>query len=105
MVPTPFLVSKPSGMTEDDAPASAYLRAVPNCSAGFVYTERGKSTKSSSVPINQHVRNVFDPSMCEKSVHEWAMIFPAEIQALANQYERGQTSLCGLFLTTVKEAI
>ena len=38
-----FLVNKPSGMSEDEAPASAYLRAVPNCTAGFVYTERGDS--------------------------------------------------------------
>ena len=40
-----FLVDKPSGMSEDEAPASAYLRAVPSCTAGFVYTERGTSTK------------------------------------------------------------
>ena len=40
-----FLVNKPSGMTEADAPASAYLRAMPNCTASFVYTERGTSTK------------------------------------------------------------
>ena len=30
-----FLVNKPSGMSEDDAPASAYLRAVPSCTAGL----------------------------------------------------------------------
>ena len=30
-----------SGMSEEEAPASAYLRAVPKCVAGFVYTERG----------------------------------------------------------------
>ena len=36
-----FLVNKPSGMSDDEAPASAYLRAVPSCTAGFVYTERG----------------------------------------------------------------
>ena len=29
-----FLVNKPSGMSEGEAPASAYLRAVPNCTAG-----------------------------------------------------------------------
>ena len=40
-----FLINKPSSMTEDEAPASAYLRSVPNCSAGFVYSERGGSTK------------------------------------------------------------
>ena len=39
-----------------------------------------------------------------KPVNEWEMSFPTEIQALANQYERGQTSLCGLFSSTVKEA-
>ena len=32
-----FLVDKPSNMTREDAPASAYLRAVPNCSLSFVY--------------------------------------------------------------------
>jgi hypothetical protein len=40
-----FLVDKPNGMSEDDEPASAYLRAVPSCTARFVYTERGTSTK------------------------------------------------------------
>ena len=47
-----FLVSKPS---EEEAPASAYLRAVPKCVAGFVYTERGKSTKDTvnSIAITQ----------------------------------------------------
>ena len=60
-----FLVSKPSGMSEEEAPGSAYLRAVPNCMAGFVYTERGKSTKerwyscgyckSDQIPPEQHV--------------------------------------------------
>ena len=53
-----FLVSKPSGMSEEEAPASAYLRAVPNCVAGFVYTERGKSTKdtvnSTCIAITAH---------------------------------------------------
>ena len=109
-----FLVSKPSGMSEEEAPASAYLRAVPNCVAGFVYTERGKSTKerwyscgyckSDQIPPEQHVGNVFDASSDVKSVCEWDMSFPTEIQSLANQYERGQMSLCGLFSSTVKEA-
>ena len=54
-----FLVSKPSGMSEDDAPASAYLRAVPNCSAGFVYTERGKSTKERSLTQYQCQKLLF----------------------------------------------
>ena len=64
-----FLVNKPSGMS---APASAYLQVVPTCTAGFVYTERGASTKerwyscpyckSNTIPSNQHVGCVLDPS-------------------------------------------
>ena len=43
-------------MSEEEAPASAYLRAVPKCVAGFVYTERGKSTKDTvnSIAIIAH---------------------------------------------------
>ena len=37
-----YLIDKPNGSTEDDAPASAYLKAVPNCTLTFAYTERGK---------------------------------------------------------------
>ena len=47
---------------------------------------------------------MFDASSDVKSVCEWGMSFPTEIQSLANQYERGQMSLCGLFSSTVKEA-
>ena len=32
------MVNKPSEMSEDEAPANAYLQAVPTCTAGFVYT-------------------------------------------------------------------
>ena len=35
-----FLVDKPTNMTAAEAPASAYLRAVPNCTLSFQYTER-----------------------------------------------------------------
>ena len=39
---TPTLSTiKPRGMNEDDA----YLKAVPNCTLTFVYSERGNSTK------------------------------------------------------------
>ena len=109
-----FLVDKPSSMSESDAPASAYLRAVSSCTAGFVYTERGTSTKerwyscayckSNSIPLNQHVGCVLDPGLNVKPVDEWDMRFPTEIQSLANQYERGQISVCGLFSNTVREA-
>ena len=104
-----FLVDKRSGMGmgEDEAPASAYLRAVPSCTATFVYTERGMSTKqrwyscaycrSNTIPSNQHFGSVIDSSLNVKPVNEWDMSFPTEIQSLANQYERGQMSVCGLF--------
>ena len=39
-----FCVISRHGKSEEEAPASAYLRAVPKGVAGFVYTERGKST-------------------------------------------------------------
>ena len=109
-----FLVNKPSGMSDDDAPASAYLRAVPNCTATFVYTERGNSTKerwyscnycrANKVPPEQLVGDIFDDSLNPKAVDEWCMSFPSQLEALANQYERGQVSLCGLFSDTVREA-
>lgn len=101
-------------MIEDDAPASAYLRAVPNCCAAFVYIERGSSTKerwyccifckSNEVPPDQHVGHVFDTSLNAKPVEDWDMSFPNEVQSLVNQYERGQISLCGLFSSTVRDA-
>jgi hypothetical protein len=80
-----FLVDKPSGMSEDDAPASAYLRAAPSCTATFGYTERGTSTKerwyscpycrSNPIPSNQHVGCVLDASLklceaCQRVGHD-----------------------------------
>ena len=46
-------------MSDEEAPASAHLRAVPNCVAGFVYTERGKSTKDTvnSIAGTAHTHN------------------------------------------------
>ena len=45
---------------EEEAPASAYLRTVPKCVAGFVYTERGKSTKDTvnSIAITAHTHTI-----------------------------------------------
>ena len=67
-----FLVNKPRNMTKDDAPASAYLRAVPNCTLTFQYSERGNSTKerwyccshckAATVPTEMHVGHVFGES-------------------------------------------
>ena len=43
-----FLVDKPSNMTSEDAPA-AYLRAVPNCTLSFEYTQHSKPVKGCTV--------------------------------------------------------
>ena len=90
-----YLIDKPSGLREDD-PASAYLKAVPNCTLTFVYTERGNSTRerwyscsnctNSCIPQDQHVGKIM------------------EISVLKNKYERGQVALCGLFSNTVRQA-
>ena len=63
-----FLIDKPRDMTRDDAPAAAYLRAVPNCSLSFEY-KPGTSSKgrwfccgycrTGTIPIDQHVGKVF----------------------------------------------
>ena len=52
------------------------------------------------IPPEHHVGNVLDASSSVKPVDEWDMSFPADIQALANQYERGQASLRGSFYLT-----
>ena len=77
----------------------------------FVHHGIGKETvhlqlwwadcKSNEVPFDQHV---FDASLSAKPIDEWDISFPVEVQSLANQYERGQMSLCGLFSSTVREA-
>ena len=112
MVP---IVDKPSNITRDDAPASAYLRAVPNCTLTFEYKERGTSTKerwyccshckSATVPTEMHVGSVFGDSESDvKPVSEWDMSIPGPVKALCDKYETGQVSLCGLFSDTVKKA-
>ena len=79
MVVTPFLWTSPvRGMSEDEVPASAYLRSVPSCTAGFVYTERGTSTKErwyscpycrcNTIPSNEHIGCVLDPSLNVKPI-------------------------------------
>ena len=110
-----FLVDKPTNMTAAEAPASAYLRAVPNCTLSFQYTERGSSTKerwyccghcrNDTVPTEQHVGDIFGDDVCDvKPVLLWDMTMPEPIKALCNKYETGMVSLCGLFSDTVKKA-
>ena len=107
-----FLVDKPSNMTREEAPASAYLRAVPNCSLSFVYSGGRSKTKerwyccsyckSASVPTEMHVGRVFGTDLSDvKPVPEWDMTIPYDVIALCNKYETGQV---GLFSDTVKKA-
>ena len=73
-------------------PASAYLRAVPSCTAGFVYTEQGIS-KTDGTPA--HIVNPapFYPSSTlgvysiPVEIQSLLMSFPTEIPSLVNQYE------------------
>ena len=65
-----YLIDKPSGWTEDDAPASAYLKAVPNCTLSLCILRGGTkerwyscgNCKSTTIPQDQHVGDVMDDS-------------------------------------------
>ena len=80
-----FTTDKPTGLSEDDPPASAFLKAVPNCTLTFVYTERGNSTKerwyscgnctTTCIPQDQHVGDVMEDADL-KPVEDWDMNFP-----------------------------
>jgi hypothetical protein len=71
------------------------MKAVPNCTLTFVYTERGNSTKerwyscgnctTSCIPQDQHVGDIMDCTDL-KPVVDWDMNFPQEISALKNKY-------------------
>ena len=101
-------------MTREDAPTSAYLRAVPNCSLSCVYKGGCSSKehwyccshcKSASVPTEMHVGRVFGKEESEaRPVPEWDMKIPDTIAALCNKYETGRVALRGLFSETVKKA-
>ena len=107
------LITPPSGMTPDDAPATAYLRVSPNSNLTFVHM-KGNSEKwlccpqckKYALPPDQHVGVVFESGTCiSKPVSQWNMKLANAVANLANIiYERGQVSLCGLFSTVVKDA-
>jgi hypothetical protein len=99
-------------MTADDAPAMAYLRASPNSNLTFVHMKGDcekwlccPQCKKYAVPSDQHVGDVFESgAYSTKPVSQWNMTLPNPIGNLANRYERGQISLCGLFSTIAKDA-
>ena len=49
-------------MSEDEAPASVYLRAVPTCTAGFVYTRGVRQLKNVATTAPIVNRTPFHPS-------------------------------------------
>ena len=107
------MISPPNGLDADNAPASAYLQAVPNCRLHFVAlsgSDNGDKwfccchCKSKDVPIDQHVGDIFDEDGSVKPVSDWDMAKPEPISALANHYEKHQISLCRLFSKTVRDA-
>ena len=89
-----FTTTKSSVSSEDDALASAHLKAVLNCTLIFVYTERGNSTKqrwyscgnctNTRILDDQIVGNVVDASDL-KPIKDWDMNYPQEISALGER--------------------
>ena len=110
------LVHPPHGLSEDDAPASAYLRAVPDCNLTFVKPGREDAFESDrwyccsychthQIPLEFQVGDVFSSDPTDlKTVVEWDMQKPEPVAALRNTYETGQVSLAGLFSTAVRDA-
>ena len=104
----------PPDMRPEDVPATAYLRAVPNSQLDYVKVSANSSCKkwyccshchSKRLPAEAHVGGVTEHnSDTLKPVSQWDMRKPEPVAALANQYEKTQTSLCAMFSTTAKEA-
>ena len=100
------MISPPNGLDTDNAPALAYLQAVPNCRLHFIALSGSDSgdkwfccsyCKSKDVPIDQHVGDIFDEDGNVKPISDWDMAKPEPISALTNHYEKHQISLCRLF--------
>ena len=100
-----------NGRTQAQAPASTYLQALPyDNGLTFIHgsdkwyscptCKRGKA-----IPTDQHVGDVLlpPPSSAPKRSDLWNMQLPDALDHLANDYEKRQVSLCGLFSTTVRE--
>ena len=107
-------------LREDDAPASAYLRAAPDCNLTFVKPGREDPFESyrwyccsychtHQIPLEFHVGDVFssDPTNLKPVVDsEWDMQKPEPVAAVRNTYvtEQVSVSLAGLFSTAVRDA-
>ena len=106
-----FLVQPQKGMTEAQAPASAYLHVLPYDNGLTIAHNSGKwyscptCTKMKSIPTDQHVGDVHlpPPSTVPKGSDLWKMELPGALGNLANEYEKRQVSLSGLFSTTLRK--
>ena len=110
-----FLIKPQEGMTEARAPASAYLRALPyDNGLTFVHnsgkwyscpTCKRRKAKKESIPMDQYVGDVLlpPPSSAPKRSDLWNMQLPDALNHLANDYEKRQVSLSGLFSTTLRD--
>ena len=105
-----YLVLPPKGLTESEAPASAYLRALPyNNGITFIH-DNGKwyscptCKRGKAIPTEQHVGDVLlpPPSNAPKRSALWNMQLPEPLNQLVNDYEKRQIGLCSLFSTTVR---
>ena len=106
-----FLVQPQKGMTEAQAPATAYLQALPYDN-GLTFTHNsGKwyscptCKRMKSIPTDQHVGDVHlpPPSSAPKRSDLWNMELPGTLDNLSNEYEKRQVSLSGLFSTTLRD--
>ena len=105
-----YLALPPKGMTEAEAPASAYLRALPyNNGLTFVHSN-GKwyscptCRRGKAIPTEQHVGDVLlpPPSNAPKRSALWNLKLPEPLDQLVNDYEKRQIGLCSLFSTTIR---
>ena len=105
-----YLVLPPKGMTEAEAPASGYLRALPYGNGLNFVHDSGKwyscptCNRGKVIPTEQHVGDVLlpPPSNAPKRSALWNMKLPDPLDQLVNDYEKRQIGLCSLFSTTVR---
>ena len=105
-----YLVLPPKGMTEAEAPATAYLQALPYdndltfCHINGKWFSCPTCKRGKTIPTEQHVGDVLlpPPSNAPKRAELWQMKLPDALAQLTSDYERRQISLCSLFSTTVR---
>ena len=106
------LIPPPRNVTIEKAPGAAYLKALPyEHKLTFLHTS-GKwyscpvCKKGKAIPTDQHVGDVHLPAHSNRprASENWNMELPGAIANLANDYEKRQVSLSGLYSTTLRDA-